>query len=238
VGNVPTFILIVESPVLSTIPGILFGKSRGIADFVAIISNLQPNERGDLVFATTLLAVLFIPLFHTGYDGGIFAGLLHPILGIDHLLAMVTVGLLSAQMGGRAIWTVPAAFVSVMAVGGVLGILGVPLPFVEYGIALSVVALGLALAARKNLPIGVAMAFVGVFALFHGHAHGTELPTLSETVLDVVAYVFGFLVATAGLHLVGALIGQIAVGNPRGAKVLRVSGAVIALVGVFLVIGI
>lgn len=181
---------------------------------------------------------LFYPLLHTGYDSGIYAGLLHPILGIDHLLAMVAVGLLSAQMGGRAIWTVPAAFVSLMAVGGFLGIIGLPIPFVEFGIAFSVVALGIALAARRKLPISLAMAFVGVFALFHGHAHGTELPILSETMLDVLAYVFGFLVATAGLHLIGALIGQIAMSNPRGATTLRFSGAIIALVGVFLVIGI
>lgn len=178
---------------------------------------------------------LFSVLFHSGTDGGIFAGLLHPILGIDHLLAMVTVGLLSAQMGGRAIWTVPATFVSVMALGGVLGILGVPLPLVEYGIALSVVVLGIALLARKKISVPTAMVFVGLFALFHGHAHGTELPELSETAVDVFAYVFGFLIATAGLHLIGALTGQMAVNTPRGASVLRYSGALIAATGVYLV---
>jgi urease accessory protein len=125
-----------------------------------------------------------------------------------------------------------------MAVGGILGILGLPLPFVEYGIALSVVVLGVALVARRKLPIAAAMAFVGLFALFHGHAHGTELPELSETALDVIAYVFGFLVATASLHLIGALIGQMAISTPRGAAVLRVSGAIIAAAGVFLVMGI
>lgn len=172
---------------------------------------------------------------HAGYDSTIFAGLLHPVMGIDHLLAMVTVGLLSAQMGGRAIWTVPTAFVSVMAFGGVLGIIGMPLPFVEYAIALSVVTLGVALAANRRLPVVAAMVLVGLFALFHGHAHGAELPGYSGSVVGVVAYVFGFLVATAGLHLIGALTGQIAVSNPRGANLLRFSGALIALVGVFLV---
>jgi urease accessory protein len=191
------------------------------------------------MFADTLFSFnLFSVLFHSGTDGGIFAGLLHPILGIDHLLAMVTVGLLSAQLGGKAIWTVPATFVSVMALGGILGILGLPLPFVEYGIALSVVVLGVALLARRKLPIAAAMAFVGLFALFHGHAHGTELPELSETALDVIAYVFGFLVATASLHLIGALIGQMAISTPRGAAVLRISGAIIAAAGVFLVMAI
>lgn len=187
----------------------------------------------EAILRTNLLSVLF----HSGTDGGIFAGLLHPILGIDHLLAMVTVGLLSAQMGGRAIWTVPATFVSVMALGGVLGILGLPLPFVEYGIALSVVVLGIALLARKKISVHLAMVFVGLFALFHGHAHGTELPELSETALDVFAYVFGFLFATAGLHLIGALTGQMAVNTPRGASVLRYSGALIAAAGVYLVMG-
>lgn len=175
-------------------------------------------------------------LLHTGYDAGIYAGLLHPILGIDHLLAMVTVGLLSAQMGGRAIWTVPLTFVSVMAVGGILGILGVPLPFVEIGIALSVVALGIALVSPKKLPVWLTMVFVGIFAMFHGHAHGTELPILSETFLDVLAYVFGFLVATATLHLIGALVGQSLESTPRGENILRFAGAVIAGVGVLLVI--
>lgn len=175
---------------------------------------------------------------HTGYDNSVFAGLLHPVLGIDHLLAMVTVGLLSAQMGGRAIWTVPAAFVTVMALGGILGIAGLPLPYVEYAIAASVVTLGVALAANRKLPVLAAMALVGLFALFHGHAHGAELPVYSGSAVGVLAYVFGFLVATAGLHLVGALTGQIAVSNPRGTHVLRFSGALIAVVGLFLVIGV
>ena len=190
-----------------------------------------------MIFRPIQNTILLTILLHTGYNAGIFAGLLHPILGIDHLLAMVTVGLLSAQMGGRAIWTVPATFVSVMAVGGILGIAGVPLPFVEYGIALSVVILGIALFLPKKLPVWLAMVFVGLFALFHGHAHGTELPALSETFLDVVAYVFGFLVATATLHLIGALIGQTMVSTKRGENILRFAGVLIAGVGVFLVIG-
>lgn len=187
-----------------------------------------------LILASNIFSV---PL-HSGYDGGIFAGLLHPILGIDHLLAMVTVGLLSAQMGGRAIWTVPATFVSVMAISGLLGIVGLPLPFVEYGIALSVVVLGIALFAPKKLPVTLTMVFVGLFALFHGHAHGTELPAFSETALDVFAYVFGFLLATASLHLIGALVGQMAVSTTRGANILRFSGALIAAMGIFLVISV
>lgn len=184
-----------------------------------------------------IVSVLLTVFLHTGYDGGIYAGLLHPVLGLDHLLAMVTVGLLSAQMGGRAIWTVPATFVAVMAAGGLLGIVNMPLPFVEYGIALSVVALGIALVVPKKLPVVALMILVGVFALFHGHAHGTELPAVSETVLDISTYVIGFLIATAGLHLIGALIGQIAESTPKGVNALRFSGAVIAIAGVILVMG-
>lgn len=190
-----------------------------------------------MILESTLWTHLYSVFLHSGTDGGIFAGLLHPILGFDHLLAMVSVGLLSAQMGGKAIWTVPATFVSVMAVGGVLGLLGIPIPFVEFGIAISVVALGVAMLAPRKLPVSLAMAFVGIFAIFHGHAHGAELPELSETALDVFAYVFGFLLATATLHLIGALIGQMAISTPRGASVLRFSGALIAAIGVFMVVG-
>jgi urease accessory protein len=170
-------------------------------------------------------------------QGGLYAGFTHPVTGLDHLLAMVTVGLLSAQLGGRAIWTVPLTFVSVMAVGGIIGIFGVTVPIVEYGVALSVVVLGIALAAKRNIPIGVAMAFVGGFALFHGLAHGAEIPTLSDTVIEVISYVFGFLVATAGLHLIGALIGQMAVNSDRGSLLLRLSGGVISLLGVYIFVG-
>lgn len=171
--------------------------------------------------------------------GGAIEGFLHPLLGIDHLLAMLTVGLLSAQLGGRAIWTVPSAFVSVMAVGGVVGAFGVGLPLVEYGIALSVVVLGVALFAKRRIPELIAMLFVGLFALFHGHAHGAEMPAVaSRDSLYAVAYIVGFLVATAGLHVIGALLGYIALRNTRGEMLLRGSGLAIAAAGVYLISGI
>lgn len=175
-----------------------------------------------------------IELLHTGTVGNAIEGFLHPLLGIDHLLAMITVGMLSAQMGGRAIWTVPTTFVSVMVIGGILGIAGIQVPFVEYGIALSVVILGVALLAKRQTPEGIAMIFVGLFAMFHGHAHGAELGTVTD-VMQVVAYVLGFVVATAGLHVIGALLGYIALRNSRGALILRASGALIAMVGVYLI---
>jgi urease accessory protein len=182
---------------------------------------------------TALLDILLKPILHEGGGSTAISGFLHPLLGFDHLLAMVTVGLLSAQMGGRAIWTVPATFVGVMALAGIAGYAGAPLPFVEIGITLSVVVLGVALLIKRKFPEAVAMAFVGLFSIFHGHAHGAELGTVNTT-MDVVAYVLGFMTATAGLHVIGALIGYLLIRNERGEQVLRYSGAVIAAIGVFL----
>lgn len=177
-------------------------------------------------------------VLHSYGGGGILSGFLHPILGLDHLLAMVAVGFLSAQMGGRAIWTVPTAFVGTMALGGILGILGVPLPAVEYGITGSVLILGLAILANRGLPEWVAIAFVALFALFHGHAHGTELPALTETIGLIIAYVTGFLFATAGLHVIGALIGIMASRSNSGKMIMRLAGLAIAIVGVFMIINV
>ncbi len=197
-------------------------------------------EKGGYTMSTLTTLALFIlaPIFHSATDSGALSGFLHPLLGLDHLLAMVTVGLLSAQMGGRAIWTVPAAFVSVMVIGGILGIVGLGLPLVELGIAASVVVLGMALAAKQGIPIAVAMTFVGLFAIFHGHAHGTELPSVASTTLYIISYVVGFVVATAGLHVIGALLGTMAVRTKRGDMTLRVAGALIALAGVGIVTGV
>ena len=164
-------------------------------------------------------------LLHAYGGGGILSGFLHPLLGLDHLLAMVAVGLLSAQLGGKAIWQVPATFVAVMAVGFLLGYTELGLPLVEFGIAGSVVVLGIALAADRKLPLAAAITCVGLFALFHGHAHGTELPAITETAALIVAYVTGFLVATAVVGL-GAMFGEM----------LRVSGGAIAALGLFILL--
>lgn len=175
-------------------------------------------------------------LLHEGGGSTAISGFLHPLLGFDHLLAMVTVGLLSAQLGGRAIWTVPTTFVSVMALAGIAGYAGVPLPGVEFGIAISVIVLGAALFSQRKFPEAFAMAFVAVFSVFHGHAHGAELGTVNST-MDVVAYVLGFMTATAGLHVIGALIGYMLLRNDRSAQILRWSGAAIALAGVWIFAG-
>lgn len=167
-----------------------------------------------------------------GQGGGFFAGLSHPVLGFDHLLAMISVGILSAQMGGRNIWTVPFTFVTVMLAGGILGIQGIPLFSVELGIAFSVLALGIALAAEKKLPPVLAMVFVGFFAIFHGHAHGTEMPNLAEPML----YALGFVVGTAEIHIVGVMLGIYAQRNPNRMQMLRYVGAGIAGIGFHLIV--
>ncbi len=185
------------------------------------------------ILLCSIILCLFPDISHAHMnqgDGGFMAGLSHPVLGFDHFLAMVSVGILSAQMGGRAIWTVPLAFVSVMAVGGVFGIKGIGLPGVEYGIAISVAALGISLAMEKKLPIILAMLFVGFFALFHGHAHGAEMPSIAKPVF----YALGFITGTAGIHITGLLIGLISIRTLKGAEFLRFVGAGIAGIGIYI----
>jgi urease accessory protein len=159
-------------------------------------------------------------------------GFAHPFSGLDHILAMVAVGIWAAQNGRPALWLLPIAFPLAMIAGGLLALAGVPVPGVETGIAASVAVLGLmiALAARPPLPLAVAL--VGLFALFHGHAHGTELPEAASPVL----YGLGFVLATAILHAIGLGIGYV-IRQPLGARAVRVGGAAIALAGVGLFIG-
>ena len=183
----------------------------------------------------TLLTLLLLPtsaFAHTvGSAGGFLSGLTHPVLGFDHLLAMLSVGILSAQMGGRAIWSVPSTFVTVMALGAFIGIKGIGIPGVEYGIAVSVLVLGVSLAMEKKLLPVWAMIFVGFFAVFHGHAHGTEMPNIVKPII----YAAGFLLGTAGIHVVGVLVGIIASKSTKGAEFLRFVGAGISGVGVHII---
>ena len=186
------------------------------------------------------LGLSLIPTVAYAHDGsqvpfgGFLAGLVHPVLGYDHLLAMLSVGILSAQIGGRAIWTVPATFVSVMAVGGLLGYINIGLTATELGIAASLILLGLIIAAEQKLPVKLAMLGVGFFAIFHGYAHGSEIPTTSEPVL----YALGFLTGTALIHIAGVVIGDIAKHYQRGRIMLRVGGALIAVTGVLFIAGV
>jgi urease accessory protein len=154
---------------------------------------------------------------------GFLTGFRHPISGLDHVLAMVAVGLWGAQLGAPAIWILPVAFPMVMAIGGMLGLMGVALPGIEYGIALSAMFLGAAVMFEIRPPIGVAAALVGFFAIFHGHAHGTELPPDQNALL----YSMGFVIATGCLHALGISAGAVH-RWAWGQKLLRVAGALVA----------
>lgn len=161
-----------------------------------------------------------------GRAEGLIAGLHHPISGLDHVLAMVSVGLWGAQLGAPAVWLLPVTFPMVMAFGGMLGLMGVPLPGIEAAVALSGVALGTAVLAEWRPPLWAAAVLVGFFAVFHGHAHGSELPPGASGLL----YSIGFVVATGTLHVVGIGIGTIH-RWAWGRVALRVAGGGIALAG-------
>lgn len=163
-----------------------------------------------------------------GEAAGFLTGFLHPISGLDHVLAMVAVGLWGAQLGAPAIWVLPVAFPVVMAMGGMLGLMGVPVPGIEYGIAASAILLGAAVMFEVRASLVVTALMVGVFAIFHGHAHGTELPPGQSALL----YSMGFVIATGCLHAMGIGIGTVHRWT-WGQKLLRTAGAVVAMGGVF-----
>jgi urease accessory protein len=179
-----------------------------------------------------LLALLvFLPATasaHTqsGSVGGFVSGFTHPLSGLDHIVAMVAVGLWGAFLGGRAMWTLPVVFPVVMAFGGALGILGLPIPSVETGIALSGIILGLMVSFAAKPPLWVAAVIVGFFAIFHGHAHGTELPAAA----NAMTFAIGFVVCTGLLHLTGIAFGLL-VRWPWGRIAVRAGGVAIAMIG-------
>ena len=163
-----------------------------------------------------------------GRAEGFLSGLRHPVSGMDHVLAMIAVGLWGAQLGAPAIWLLPVTFPLVMAFGGMLGLAGVALPGVEVGIAVSAIVLGLAVLSEGRPPLWVAAPIVGFFAVFHGHAHGAELPPGGDATL----YSVGFVLATGMLHATGIGIGLMHRWN-WGRVALRGAGAVVASAGVY-----
>jgi urease accessory protein len=186
-----------------------------------------------LLTIQVVLAVLFAALAspalaHTGGSvaGGFAGGFAHPLAGADHIAAMVAVGLWGAFLGVPAIWLLPIVFPMVMALGGVIGIFGIAIPWVETGIALSAIVLGLMVAVGARPPLAVAAVLVGAFAIFHGHAHGTELPPGA----DAVAYSAGFVIATGLLHVAGIAFGGLA-RWPAGRFAVRAAGGAIAIAG-------
>lgn len=183
-----------------------------------------------LVMVAMLLATPTLAHTEAGAATGLASGFLHPLTGLDHLVAMVAVGLWGAQLGAPGTWVLPVCFPAVMAVGGVMGVVGVPLSHTELFVALSALVLGFAVAAALRVPFWAAAAVVSVFAVFHGYAHGTELPGAALP----LAYGVGFVTATGLLHGAGVLVGAL-IRWPAGAMTVRALGAVIAgLGGLFL----
>lgn len=188
-------------------------------------------------FCAALVVVLATPsLAHEGhshgYGGGFVSGFLHPVLGWDHVAAMVAVGLWGGVLGRPAIWLLPIVFPLAMAFAAALGVIGMPLPFVEAGIAASAVVIGLMIVLFAKPPLWIAAAIVGLFALFHGHAHGTELPAT----VNPFAYAMGFVLSTGLLHAAGILLGLL-IAFPVGKAVVRGGGAVISLAGLGFLFG-
>jgi urease accessory protein len=196
----------------------------------------RAGGRGSVIWllAAAMALVPEVGLAHTGEGvvGGFLSGFTHPIFGFDHVVAMVAVGLWGAFLGQPAIWLLPVVFPVVMAFGGLAGVLGVPIPGVEAGIALSALALGAMVALALRPPLWVAAILVGIFAIFHGHAHGTELPEAASP----LAYGVGFVIATGLLHLSGIALGLLS-RWPAGLGAVRVGGALIACVGLFFLVG-
>ena len=186
-------------------------------------------------FAFLVLAQTVPVLAHVegGEVAGLWSGLLHPVSGLDHVVAMIAVGIWGAQLGAPALWLLPVTFPLVMAFGGMVGLIGVPIPGVELGIAASAVVLGILVVWEARAPLWVAVVLVGIFAVFHGHAHGTELPEGASGLL----YSVGFVVSTGTLHGVGIAIGLLH-RWAAGRLVLRAAGAGVATTGVLFLAGV
>lgn len=184
-----------------------------------------------------VFSLLMMPAYafaHSAQLGtGFVSGLCHPVLGPDHLLAMLAVGIISAQIGGKAIWIVPSNFVLCMIIGAFAGAYSVSVPMVESGVSLSVVVLGISIAADKRLPVFITLIFVGFFGFFHGHAHGTEIPQTAAPAF----FGAGFVIGTAAIHLAGVLVGLMPKRFKKSLPVLRFGGAVITCFGIMFLHG-
>jgi urease accessory protein len=189
-----------------------------------------------LAVAVTLVPTIASAHVGVGDTHGFVHGLSHPLSGLDHILVMVAVGLFAANLGGRALWLVPLTFVSTMAIASVLGMAGLGLPYVEIGIGMSVVVLGLAIAFRLNISTLAAMGLVGFFAIFHGYAHGAEI-TVSASGL---AYGVGFVCSTALLHAVGIGLGLTIgyAGQTQSRRIIQVGGGAMAIAGIAILSGV
>src|SRR5215472_4575394 len=192
------------------------------------------NSRLLPLLVAVLLAALPAPAFaHVtpGEIGGFAGGFTHPLTGPDHLLAMFAVGVWGAQMGGRSVWALPVAFPLVMTIGGIIGMAGVSLPYIEIGIALSILVLGLAIAFKWHPIEIVPLGLIAVFAICHGYAHGVELPSAA----DPAAYAVGFVLATGMIHVLGVGVGLL-LNTPLEGRLSRALGAVIAVGGIYFLV--
>jgi len=191
-------------------------------------------NRNTVIIFLSLLVYSSTTLAHqgNGVAGGFYSGFMHPILGWDHIIAMVAVGLWGAFLGNPAIWLLPVVFPLVMAFGGALGVIGIPMPAIETGIGLSAVVLGSMVALAVRPPIWLAAVIVAFFAIFHGYAHGVELPSAANP----LAYSLGFVIATGCLHLSGIALGLLT-RWPAGKVVVQTGGGIIALVGIVFLSG-
>ena len=187
------------------------------------------------VFALCLVGSPAFAHIGLGQTETLSTGFFHPLGGLDHALAMVAVGLYAASLGGSAVWLIPATFVGTMVVGGALGFAGLPLPYVEQGIGLSVVVMGVAIAFGVKLPTAITMGLVGLFALFHGHAHGSEGAKLTA----FLPYAAGFVVATTVLHVSGITLGLSfdRLGSAPSAFLRQAAGTIGAIAGVSFLAG-
>jgi len=185
-----------------------------------------------IVLTVVLWPALACAHVGSGASGGFLTGVQHPVSGLDHVLAMIAVGLWGAQLGAPALWLLPVAFPMMMAFGGMLGLMGIPLPGVEVGIAVSAIVLGIMVFTEARPALAVSLAIVAFFAIFHGHAHGTELPQGQSGLL----YSMGFVMATGCLHGVGIAIGLVHRWN-AGRMALRGAGALVCAAGLFFLWG-
>jgi urease accessory protein len=187
-------------------------------------------------FIIFLTSLLIYPLPSLGHDitgkVGFYDGLSHPVLGLDHLLAMISVGIISAQIGGRAIWTIPSIFVILMTIGGLFGfsLIVQEFYFVEIGIVFSVILLGIVISIENKIPTKLIMVFVATFGLFHGIAHGLEVPAAANPIL----FILGFIIGTTALHLLGVAIGHLLIKNNLTLILLRLTGVSFAIYGIHL----
>jgi urease accessory protein len=195
---------------------------------------MKTNSLKLVVAGAAILAMTRIAEAHPGHagHGGLNAGFAHPFSGIDHILAMIAVGLLAAQRGGRAVWMLPLTFIALMCAGGLLNLGGVPVPWVEQGIMASVLVLGLLIASAAKMPIAMPLSLVGLFAICHGYAHVAEM----RAGFSPIGYASGFIAATAVLHAMGIGLG-LSARKFASIQFVRLAGAAIAACGLLLALG-